>query len=65
MIKKEEVATRVAVAYEQLSLCHSELCRAITRSDTRNELLECFSDAIHSILNIQVELGVLKREEDL
>lgn len=65
MINKEEIATRVAVAYEQLSHCHSELCRTFHRGVVRNELLECFSDAIHSILNIQVELGVLKREEDL
>ena len=65
MITNEEVATRVAVAYEQLSLCHSELCKAIPRGDARNALLECFTDAIYSILDIQVELGVLKKEEDI
>jgi hypothetical protein len=62
---KDEIATRVAVAYEQLSRCHSELCRSITRGDERDKLLDCFTDAIHSILNIQVELGVLKKEEEL
>lgn len=65
MVSREEIVTRVAVAYEQLSYCHSELCRSISRGDERNELLEHFSSAIHNILNIQVELGVLKREEDL
>lgn len=65
MKSRNEIITRVAVAYEQLSRCHSELCRTIQRGDESESILNSFSTAINDILDIQVKLGVLRREEDL
>ena len=61
---KEELATRVWVAHEQLEKCHSDLCRIGTRGKD-DELIYAMQDVMISLLNIQVMLGTLKHEEDL
>ena len=61
---KEELHTRIKVAYEQLGKVHTELCRQCTdRND--NELIYDIHDILNSILKVQVKLGMIKREEDL
>jgi hypothetical protein len=61
---KEEIVIRTKVAYEQLAKAHDMLCKTISR-DEDNGILDDFLDATHYILEIQVKLGALKREEDL
>lgn len=56
-----EVETRVKVAYEQLSKCHTKLCR----SSADAGLCEDLRAVLNGILNIQVKLGTMKREEDI
>lgn len=58
---KVEIDTRLKVAYEQLGKCHTKLCR----SSADKELCEDFRELLNSILNIQVKLGMIKREEDI
>lgn len=62
---KTEIAVRVKLAYEQLAECHSAICRSRPSPDD----LIFIRDDLHSIMNrlldVQVKLGVLKREEDL
>ncbi len=65
MITKDEVCTRVKVAYEQLEACHTGLCRAINRRDDCSFILEDLRIVMSKILAIQVELGMIKHEEDL
>ena len=60
----DELATRIWVAHEQLEKCHSDLCRNGVRGKD-DELIYDMQDVMISLLNIQVKLGVLKREEDL
>lgn len=59
-----EIATRVKVAYEQLSKCHTDICLASKRGENEN-LIYSLQDAMNALLDVQVKLGVLKREEDL
>jgi hypothetical protein len=62
LTNKEEIIVRTKVAYEQLAKAHDML--TISR-DEDNGILDDFLYAIHYILEIQVKLGALKREEDL
>lgn len=62
--QNSEITTRVEVAYEQLSKCHTKLCRTSSR-DENNDLICLLQDAMQDILNIQVKLGVFKRARDL
>jgi hypothetical protein len=64
LIKREEIVTRVAVAYEQLSSCHGSLCRNYNRGEN-DDLIYSLQDTMNALLEIQVKLGVLKHEEDL
>lgn len=64
MTVNEEVITRVMVAYEQLSSCHSSLCKNYDRSE-KDDLIYSLQDAMNALLEVQVKLGVLKHEEDL
>lgn len=56
-----EINTRLKVAYEQLGKCHTKLCR----SSADKEICEDFREVLNNILNIQVKLGMIKKEEDL
>lgn len=60
-----EIAVRVKLAYELLAECHSTICRSRPSPDD----LIFIRDDLHSIMNrlldVQVKLGVFKREEDL
>ena len=61
---KEEICTRIKVAYEQLSSVHTGMCRNDPyRHDT--ELIYDVQDIMNSILNLEVKLGMIKREEDI
>lgn len=60
-----ELATRVKVAYELLSQCHSTICRSRRTSDTLDTVRTRLHDVMLSLLDIQVDLGILKREEDV
>jgi hypothetical protein len=59
-----EIVTRITVAYEQLSSCHSSICRASNRGEN-DDLIYSLQDAMNALLDIQVKLGALKHEEDL
>lgn len=61
---KEELATRVQIAHEQLEKCHSYLCRTGVRGKD-DDLIYAIQDILIKLLDIQVKLGVLKREENL
>jgi hypothetical protein len=65
MIEKNEICIRVAVAYEQLDKCFTQLCRVTSRGSSEEILLEDLRSAMHFILEAQVKLGAIKREEDL
>ena len=58
-----EIATRIKVAYEQLGKCFTVICRNTT--DRNDALLEDFRETLNKLLNIQVKLGMIKREEDI
>lgn len=61
---KEEICTRIKVAYEQLGKVHTEICRNNPYScDT--ELINNVHDILNAILKVQVKLGMIKREEDI
>ena len=60
-----ELATRVKVAYELLSQCHSAICMSQQTSTTLDLVRPKLHDVLLSLLEIQVDLGVLKREEDI
>lgn len=60
-----ELATRVKVAYELLSQCHSTICGSPQTVDTLDIVRTKLHDVLLSLLDIQVDLGILKREEDL
>lgn len=56
-----ELDTRLKVSYEQLAKCHTKLCR----QNADKDLCEDFREVLNKILNIQVKLGTMKREEDI
>ena len=60
-----ELATRVKVAYELLSQCHSTICGSHQTSDTLDTVRTKLHDVLLSLLDIQVDLGALKREEGI
>jgi hypothetical protein len=60
-----ELATRVKVAYELLSQCHSAICGSHQTLDTLDTVRTKLHDVLLGLLDIQVDLGVLKREEDI
>ena len=64
-MNKEEIITRIKVAYEQLGKCHTTLCRDTPRGDPDEILLEDLREILNNLLNIQVKLGALRREEDI
>ena len=61
---KEEICVRIKVAYEQLGKVHTELCRKHPKRED-SEIIYDVHDILNSILQVQVKLGMLKREEDL
>lgn len=65
MITKEEIYSRVDIAYEQLGKCHTKLCRVIHRGDVNEDILDEFTDVLNAILKLEVKLGMLKSEEDI
>lgn len=65
MITKEEICTRVSVAYEQLGKCHTKLCRVIGRGDDKEYILDEFKDVLNALLKLEVKLGMLKSEDDI
>lgn len=61
-----EVTTRVKVAYEQLAKCHTDLCSASNQGENIDpNLIYSFQEAMQTLLDIQVKLCVLKKEEDI
>lgn len=64
MITKEEIYSRVDIAYEQLGKCHTKLCRVIRRGDENEYILDEFTDVLNAILKLEVKLGMLKSEEE-
>ena len=64
---KEELYTRIKVAYEQLGKVHTEMCRSNpTRGDTQiTEIIYDIQDILNDILKLEVKLGMIKREEDI
>lgn len=60
-----ELATRIKVAYELLSGCHSDICGSRQTAEALNTVRDKLHDVLLSLLDIQVELGTMKREEDL
>lgn len=60
-----ELATRVKVAYELLSQCHSTICRSHKTFETLDSVRTKLHDVLLGLLDIQADLGILKREEDL
>lgn len=65
MITKEEIYSRVDIAYEQLGKCHTKLCRVIGRGDDNEYILDEFKDVLNAILKLEVKLGMLKSEDDI
>ena len=61
---KEEVCTRIKVAYEQLGKCHTKICRTDPYYKDE-ELIGDFQDILNALLRLQVKLGTMKREEDI
>lgn len=61
---KEEMCTRIKVAYEQLGKVHTALCRDDAYKYD-NELIHSVHDVLNAILKVQVKLGMIKKEEDL
>ena len=64
---KEEIYTRIKVAYEQLGKVHTKICRSNpTRDDTHiTEIIYDIQDILNDILKLEVKLGMIKREEDM
>ena len=61
-----EMKIRFNLAYEQLAECHTQLCKVTPRSDVNGcEVLADLADVMNGLLNVQVKLGMLKREEDM
>ena len=60
-----ELATRVKVAYELLAGCHTTICRSHPGADDLIFVCDKLHSVLNQLLDIQVDLGVLKKEEDL
>lgn len=60
-----EMAARIKVAYELLFGCHSAICGSRPTAEVFNTVRDKLHDVLLSLLDIQVELGTMKREEDL
>lgn len=58
-----EICTRVKVAYEQLSKCHTDICKTAKDKGSLAYLEGDFRDIMNMILELQVKLGMLKHEE--
>jgi hypothetical protein len=57
-----EVNARVKIAYEQLSLAHTAMCRYNPhRQNTK--LLSDIQDGMDMLLKLQVKLGIIKHDE--
>jgi hypothetical protein len=65
LINKDEIIARVWIAYEQLEKCHTKICQTIPNRDDNSFILDYLRIAMNDILNVQVKLGAIKREEDL
>lgn len=61
---KEEICTRVKVAYEQLGKVHTELCRNDPYRQG-DDLISDMHDILNAIIKVEVKLGMIKREEDI
>ena len=59
----EEMYARIKVAYEQLGKVHTAMCRRHPRRED-SEIVYDVHDILNAILNLEVKLGMLKREED-
>jgi hypothetical protein len=59
------ICTRVQVAYEQLSKCHTDICKTARNRGSLVYLEGDVRDILNMLLELQVKLGVLKHEEDL
>jgi hypothetical protein len=57
------LGVRVQLAYEQLSKCHSSICTNFSTRPDAAELLAELTAAMDQLLELQVKLGILKREE--
>ena len=60
---KQEICTRIKVAYEQLGKVHTALCIADPYKHD-NELVYDVQDILNDILRLEVRLGIIKREDD-
>ena len=61
-----EMKIRLNLAYAQLAECHTQLCKVTPRSDKKGcAVLADLTDVMNDLLDVQVKLGMLKREEDL
>lgn len=61
---KSEITTRIKVAYEQLSKCHTKICRTLPYYEDK-ALIGDFQDILNALLELQVKFGMIKREEDI
>lgn len=57
------LGVRVQLAYELLSKCHSSICTNFSVRPDTAELLAELTTAMDYLLELQVKLGILKREE--
>ena len=61
---KEEICTRIKVAYEQLGKCHTKICRTDPYYKDE-ELIGDFQDILNALLRLQVKFGTFKQEADI
>lgn len=61
---KEEICTRIKVAYEQLGKCHTKICRTDPYYQD-DEIIRDFQDILNALLRLQVKFGMIKSEEDI
>lgn len=60
-----EIAVKVKLAYSLLAESHTAICASKPGKDDLIFIREDLKDVMSSLLDIQVKLGVLKREEDI
>lgn len=60
-----EIAARVKVAYEILATCHTTICRQHPITAQLESARSKIQSSLDNLLEAQVDLGILKREEDL